>query len=169
MSTMATELTIEAQRPGAEVYHGDALGRKKSMELLEEISLPLGLLPLEDIEEVGYNRSTGFVWLRQKKAKNHLFKKINRLTSYGTEITALAQERRLKKVTGVKTRELLIWVSLTDIYIDDPASGKITFKTPTGLSRSFPVTAFDVEEEEVKKINEAAEKEVAEAAAATVE
>lgn len=37
---------IEAQRAGAEVR------------------LPLGLLPLADMEEVGYNRSTGFVWLR---------------------------------------------------------------------------------------------------------
>ncbi|KAK1299433.1 hypothetical protein QJS10_CPB14g00463 [Acorus calamus] len=166
MSTVKAELTIDAQRVDAEIYNGDALCRKKSMDLLREISLPLGLLPLEDIEEVGLNRSTGFVWLRQKKRKDHLFRKIGRWTSYGTEITAVVENRRMKKITGVKVKELLIWVSLSDIYIDDPASEKVTFQTPTGLSRSFPATAFDVDEAELKKIVEAAEKEEATATAA---
>nr|ACG26271.1 hypothetical protein [Zea mays] len=38
----------------------EALCAEKSAE----VRLPLGLLPLADMEEVGYNRSMGFVWLR---------------------------------------------------------------------------------------------------------
>ena len=125
----------------------------KSMELLEKVHLPRGLLPLNDLEEVGYNRETGFVWLKQKKRTDHSFKKIGRLVSYAPDVTAFVEDRRMKKMTGVKSKELLIWVTLCDMYIDDPASGKITFKTPTGLYRSFPVSAFEPEEEEKEQKN----------------
>jgi len=54
---------IESHRSGAEVVTGDAICRKKSIKLLEELGLPKGLLPMEDIQEFGYNRSTGFMWL----------------------------------------------------------------------------------------------------------
>ena len=144
---MATVKTVESQREGAEIYHGAELCKQKSMELLEEVQLPRGLLPLQ-LEEVGYNRETGFVWLKQKKRIDHSFKKIGRLVSYAPEVTAFVENRRMKKMTGVKSKELLIWITLSDMYIDDPASGKITFKTPSGLSRTFPVSAFEPEEED---------------------
>lgn len=55
-------------------------------------------------------------------------------------------------LAGVKAKELLIWLTLCDIYVDDPPTGKITFKTPTGLSRVFPVVAFQVEEPPSKEV-----------------
>ncbi|KAK3418735.1 hypothetical protein EUGRSUZ_H03305 [Eucalyptus grandis] len=61
-------------------------------------------------------------------------------------ITAQIEHGKIKKLTGVKTKELLVWVTLCDIYLDDPPTGKITFKTPSGLYRSFPVSAFEIEE-----------------------
>ena len=148
---MATLQTIDAHREGAEIYHGGEICKMKSMELLELFHLPRGLLPLDELEEVGYNRETGFVWLKQKKRTDHTFKKIGRLVSYAPEVTAFVEERRMKKMTGVKSKELLIWISLSDMFIDDPASGKITFKTPAGLTRSFPVSAFEPEEEKQQK------------------
>ncbi|XP_048562447.1 uncharacterized protein LOC125543220 [Triticum urartu] len=137
---------IEAQREGAEVYHGAALCAEKAVELLAETNMPLGLLPLADIEEVGYNRATGFVWLRQKKALTHTFKQIGRQVSYGTEVTAFVEDRKMKRMTGVKSKELLIWITLCDMYIDKDDPSKITFKTPTGLGRTFPVSAFEKED-----------------------
>ncbi|URE09548.1 DUF538 domain containing protein [Musa troglodytarum] len=111
---------------------------------------PQGLLPLEDVEEFGYHRASGFMWLVQKKKIEHTFKKIKQHVSYATEVTAFVEQRKMKKITGVKTKELLLWLSVVEVFIDDPSSGKITFKTGTGLSDSFPVLAFDrrVEEEE---------------------
>lgn len=109
--------------------------------------MPRGLLPLDDIVEVGHNESTGFVWLRQKNRKDHKFRAIGRNVSYDTEITAFVEDRKMKKLTGVKSKELLIWVTISDIYIQDPNSGKITFGTASGLSRTFPVSAFEEEEE----------------------
>ena len=70
--------TIENHREGAETYTGHEMCMKKSIELLEELHLPHGLLPLNDLEEVGYNRSAGFVWLKQKNETTHKFKKIDR-------------------------------------------------------------------------------------------
>lgn len=139
-------ITDEIRAQASEIYHGDAKCQEKSKFLLTEIGLPNGLLPLQDIEECGYVKDTGFVWLKQKNKCEHKFEKIGRLVQYDTEVTAYVEPNRIKKLTGVKTKELLIWVTLTEIYLDDPPTGKITFKTPAGLFRSFPVEAFQIEE-----------------------
>ncbi|XP_028791474.1 uncharacterized protein LOC114747327 [Neltuma alba] len=138
----------EEIRAKAEMYHGDEMCQVKSKELLKEISLPNGLLPLKDMEECGIVRETGFVWLKQKKKSTHKFEKIGKLVSYEPLVTAEVEHGKIKKLNGVKTKEVLIWVSLSDIYVDDPPTGKITFKTPAGLFRSFPVSAFVIEEAE---------------------
>lgn len=57
----------------AQVYHGDQICREKSRELLQQVGLPQGLLPLRDIIECGYIEDTGFVWLRQKNKIEHYF------------------------------------------------------------------------------------------------
>uniref|UniRef100_A0ACD5VVZ2 Uncharacterized protein n=1 Tax=Avena sativa TaxID=4498 RepID=A0ACD5VVZ2_AVESA len=155
---------IEKNREGAEVYHGASLCAQKAEELLAETNMPLGLLPLADIEEVGYNRATGFVWLRQRKALTHTFKQIGRQVSYAAEVTAVVEDRKMKRMTGVKSKEMLIWVTLCDMYIDKDDQSKITFKTPTGLGRTFPVSAFGKEDDGKAKAPAAA----AAAAEATV-
>ncbi|XP_077220824.1 uncharacterized protein LOC143854649 [Tasmannia lanceolata] len=137
----------EELKANAEVYYGDELGKEKSKLLLQEVGLPRGLLPLEDIIECGYVKETGFVWLKQKKKKEHTFKKIGKPVTYATEVTAYVEKFKIKKLTGVKTKELLVWLTLSEINVDDPPTGKITFRTPTGLSRSFPVSAFELEED----------------------
>ncbi|KAI4295431.1 hypothetical protein L6164_035490 [Bauhinia variegata] len=152
---MATQ-QIAHRREDAEIYHGETLCQQKSRELLNEISLPKGLLPLDGIVEVGYNRTTGFVWLKQKKKKEHRFQAIGRTVSYDTEVTAFVDERRMRRVTGVKSKELFVWVTISEIAIEDPNSGKISFSNPSGISRTFPVSAFDLaeqEEEKNKKVN----------------
>jgi len=84
---------IEIHRAGAVVVTGDAACRKKSVELLEELGLPRGLLPMEDIQEFGYNRETGFMWLLQGKKKvEHTFKKIKQTVSYAAEVTAFVEK-----------------------------------------------------------------------------
>ncbi|KAJ6737770.1 T31J12.3 PROTEIN-RELATED [Salix viminalis] len=163
-------LVTEEIKAKAEVYYGDEMGKEKSQELLREVGLPNGLLPLHDIIECGIVRETGFVWLKQKKSMTHKFEKIGKLASYGTEVTAYVEKNKIKKLTGVKTKELLLWVTLSDIYLNDPPTGKITFQTPTGLYRTFPETAFVVEEkgkaaataaaaakDDVKRVNGAVE------------
>ncbi|PSS28879.1 Flap endonuclease [Actinidia chinensis var. chinensis] len=141
-------LVTEESKSKAEVYHGNDICQKKSKELLKEMGLPNGLLPLEDIEECGYVRETGFVWLRQKKKTEHKFEKIQKLVSYAPEVTAYVEPKRIKKLTGVKSKEFLLWMTICEIYVNDPPTGKISFQIPAGLSRSFPVAAFEVEEEE---------------------
>ncbi|PKU84742.1 uncharacterized protein LOC110093597 [Dendrobium catenatum] len=135
---------IESQREGAEIFHGDEICKSKSIELLEELCLPKGLFPLEDIEEFGYNRTSGFIWLIQKKKKEHVFKQIKRAVSYAQEVTAFVEKYKLKKMTGVKTKELLLWLSVVEVYFENPTSEKLTFKTGTGLSDSFIATAFEL-------------------------
>lgn len=161
-------LLTDEIRAKSEVYHGDEICQVKSKELLLEISLPNGLLPLKDIEECGYHRESGFVWLKQKASYTHKFEKVDRLVTYGTEVTATVEVGKIKKLTGVKVKELLVWLPLHEIQLDDPPTGKITFRAITGFFRTFPASAFEVEEEvkDVKEENKDQVKE-AEAPAAT--
>ncbi|PUZ68270.1 hypothetical protein GQ55_2G012500 [Panicum hallii var. hallii] len=134
---------IESHRAGAEVVTGDAVCSKKSVELLEELGLPKGLLPMEDLQEFGYNRATGFMWLVQgKKNVEHTFKKIKQTVSYAAEVTAFAEKGMLRKITGVKTKELMLWLSVVEVYVLDTSPENVTFKTGTGLSDNFEATAF---------------------------
>jgi hypothetical protein len=47
------------------------------------------------------------------------------------------EKGKLKKMVGVKTKELMLWLSVAEVYVDESAPGKVTFKTGTGLSDSF--------------------------------
>ncbi|KAK1439481.1 hypothetical protein QVD17_05299 [Tagetes erecta] len=147
-------VTDEIRASASEVYHGDKICKEKSRFLLTEVGLPNGLLPLEDIEECGYVKDTGFVWLKQKKKKEHKFEKVGRVASYANEVTAYVEKSKIKKLTGVKTKELMMWINLSEICVDDPPTGKITFKAPSGLFRTFPASAFQVEEDQELEVKE---------------
>jgi len=139
-------LTIpEDVRAKAEIYVGDAAGQEKTRLLLQETGLPSGLLPLQDIIECGYVEETGFVWLKQRRKVDHYFARAGRHVSYGAEVSAVAEKGRLKKITGVKAKEMLIWVTLHEICVDDPPQGKLHCKAVGGFSRSFPVEAFEAD------------------------
>ncbi|KAH0644569.1 hypothetical protein MTR67_034354 [Solanum verrucosum] len=139
---MSSQLS-ETHRENAEVFTDPTICKQKSLQLLEQINMPKGLLPLDDLVEIGHNKQTGFVWLKQKKAKENRFKKIGKLVWYDTEVTGFLEDRRMKKLTGVKSKELLIWITISDISIHDSDLQKITFATPSGISKAFPVSAFE--------------------------
>lgn len=137
----------------AEVYYGDEICREKFMLLLSEMGLPDGLLILKDIEECGYVKEIGFVWLKHKQKKEHRFDNV--VVCYDTEVTAYFEPKKIKNLTGVKAKEFLIWITLSEIYVKDPPASWITFKTPAGFKKSFPISVFvggerDIEEAEGK-------------------
>ena len=133
---------MECHRAGAEVFTGDAKCRKMSVELLEELGLPKGLLPLEDIQEFGYNRDSGFIWLVQGKKVEHTFKKIMQKVSYDAEVTAFIENGKLRKITGIKTNAMMLWISINEVFVPETLPEKVTFKSSNGLSRTFDAAAF---------------------------
>ncbi|KAK6133587.1 hypothetical protein DH2020_032716 [Rehmannia glutinosa] len=135
---------IAAHRENAEIY-GETICRQKALELLEKNNIPKGMLPLHEMTEVGYNKGSGFIWIKQKNSKTHLFRALNRSVWYDTVITAFIEDRRMKRLTGVKSKEFMIWFTACDISIQDPSSGKLTIGTTAGVSRTFPVSAFEEE------------------------
>ncbi|KAJ1701639.1 hypothetical protein LUZ63_001418 [Rhynchospora breviuscula] len=135
---------VDNYRNSAEISKGDAECKKKSVEVLKELGIPMGLFPLQNIEEFGYNQNAGFIWFVQKKKIEHNFKKIKQVVSYATEVTAFVEKGKLKKITGVKTKELLLWLSVVEVYMEEASKEKVTFKTGTGLSDSFDVSAFEL-------------------------
>ncbi|MCH83286.1 hypothetical protein A2U01_0004105 [Trifolium medium] len=140
---------IEHRRDEAEIYEGEEICKEKSLLLLGEIMLPKGLLPLDNIFEMGYNCITGFVWLKQPQKKVHRFDDIGRTVSFDTVVTAFVEEHRMRRVTGVKTKELFIWVNISEIFVDDPSSNKISFANSYGIARSFPLSAFNLQDEHI--------------------
>ena len=131
-----------AEKEGAVVKTGHGEGLKLAVSLLEEFGLPLGLLPLAEVVEVGFVRATGYMWIIQKKKVEHEFKLICKLVSYSTEITGYVAPKKIKKLKGVKAKELMLGPPVSEILVDDPPTGKIFFKSLAGITKTFPVEAF---------------------------
>ncbi|VAI77159.1 unnamed protein product [Triticum turgidum subsp. durum] len=128
---------IEEHRSGAEVH--TELCEARAREFLVELGLPDGLLPLPSL--------------------THTFDAIGKQVWYAPEVTAVVERGRMHSMTGVKSKELLIWVTISEIVIS-PSGSKIVFRTPAGLGRAFPVSAFQLNppapEAEAKAAEEAA-------------
>ena len=78
------------------------------------------------------------------KQVEHNFKMISKLVSYSTEITGFVEKKRIKKLSGVKAKELMLWPPVSEIIVDDTptGTGKIHFKSLAGITKTFPVEAF---------------------------
>ncbi|XVE58151.1 hypothetical protein DITRI_Ditri04bG0147200 [Diplodiscus trichospermus] len=138
-------------RAGAEIVYGAEECYRHSIELLEELGFLKGVLPLQDLEECGRVRETGFVWMKQKAPYEHFFVGTNTRVSYATEVTAYVDKFKMKKMTGLKSKLVFLWVPVTEMSIQDPSSNKIYFNTPMGIGKSFPITAFMTDEEKQQK------------------
>ncbi|CAN4105585.1 unnamed protein product [Withania somnifera] len=100
-----------AEKEGAIVNKGHEEGLK--------FGTPMGLLPLADVIEVGFVKSTGYMWIQQNKKVEHKFNMISKLA-----------------------KELMLWPLVNEITVDDPPTGKIHFKSLAGITKTFPVEAF---------------------------
>lgn len=141
---LSTELSYQMAdlKAGGVVKKGHEEGLKLAVSLLEEYSLPLGLLPLADVVEVGFVKNTGYMWIVQKKKVEHKFQMISKLVSYDTDITGYVEKKRIKKLKGVKAKELMLWPPVSEIIVDEQPTGKIQFKSLAGITKTFPVDAF---------------------------
>ncbi|MQM09483.1 hypothetical protein Taro_042354 [Colocasia esculenta] len=132
-----------AEKEGAVVKKGHDEGMRLALSLLEEFQLPLGLLPLAGVVEVGFVRATGYMWIQQRQKVEHSFKLAGKLVSYDVEIRGYVEKGRIRKLKGVKAKELLLWPPVNEITADlVPATGKIHFKSLAGVTKTFPAEAF---------------------------
>ncbi|THU73232.1 hypothetical protein C4D60_Mb04t20640 [Musa balbisiana] len=131
-------------RRGAEIIYGAEECCRHSVKMLEELGFPKGVLPLKNLEECGWE--TGFVWMKQKAPYEHFFAGTKTRVRYDAEVTAYVEERRMKKMTGVRSKQVLWWLPITEMTINDPSGEKIYFKSAVGIGRSFPISAFVDEE-----------------------
>ncbi|KAI4383340.1 hypothetical protein MLD38_009190 [Melastoma candidum] len=103
-----------AEKEGGIVKKGQEDGMKLAVSLLQKFELPQGLLPLANVIEVDS-------W----SALDHCY----------------VEMKKIKKLKGVKAKELMLWPPVSEI-IADPAVGKIHFKSLAGITKTFPVEAF---------------------------
>ncbi|KNA12808.1 hypothetical protein SOVF_122570 [Spinacia oleracea] len=150
----SSTVQVKDERAGAEIVYGPEECQKHSHELLQELGFPKGVMPLKDLVECGRVRETGFVWMKQKAPSEHYFEESKTLTSYAIEVTSYVEKGKMKKMHGVKSKQLLMWITITEMSVDDPCSGKIHFKTAVGIGKSFPITAFMNAEEKAKYLED---------------
>lgn len=147
VATVPAPAIANEKKEGAEVVHGHGASLPRAIAMLRDQGLPDGLLPLRDIAEVGFVSRTGFFWVKQSKPSEHFFKLIKTRVSYALEVSGYIEKNRLRKLQGVKARELLLWVGITEIYGDDAHPGQTFFKSSAGIGRWHPSEAFFLEEE----------------------
>ncbi|KAK8577555.1 hypothetical protein V6N13_027825 [Hibiscus sabdariffa] len=75
---------IAIHRAGAEIYHGTTFCKQKPQELLDKFRLPKTFMPFNNFVEVGFNPTTGFIWLKQQKSTKYRVKDIG-VNSYATD------------------------------------------------------------------------------------
>lgn len=147
---MSTQL-IESHKKDADICTDRTLCKIKYGEILSRMNLPKGLLGMDNMTEVGYNHTTGFLWAKQNNWREHKFNANGLTVFYNREVSAFIEDRRMTKVKGVKRKELLNWITVSEFYIQEPNFDKITFASTSGLHRTFPVSAFEEEEKAYKK------------------
>ncbi|MED6108809.1 hypothetical protein PIB30_027633 [Stylosanthes scabra] len=92
---------------------------KMAISLLQEYGLPLGLLPLAHVIE-------------------------HKLVSYDTEINGYVQKNKIKKLKGVKAKELMLWPPVSEISVDDPPTAKIHFKRLLLQASNITITSYQL-------------------------
>jgi hypothetical protein len=85
--------------------------------------------------------------MKQKSKKENRFKRITKTVSYDAEVTMFVENGRLRNITGVKMKEMILWIAICKIYLQDPPSDKVVIAVPGGLSCTFPVAAFELEDD----------------------
>ena len=60
--------------------------------------------------------------IAQKKKVEHQFKMISKLVTYDAEITGYVS-KKIKKLKGVKAKELMLWPPASEITVDVPPTG----------------------------------------------
>ncbi|KMZ58375.1 hypothetical protein ZOSMA_77G00340 [Zostera marina] len=134
-------------RQGTDTKHGGEACHKFSMDFLGELGFPKDVFPLKDLEECGRIHETGFVWMKRKTSSEHYFKGTGTRVSYAPEVTAYVEKNKMKRIVGIKCRQMMLWLPITEMSIEDSDAKRIYVKTSLGIGRSFPFSAFQNDDE----------------------
>ncbi|XP_042008888.1 uncharacterized protein LOC121757400 [Salvia splendens] len=139
---MATANMIAIHSKVAEIHRGP-ICREKLNGMLDEFSIPRCLyLGIEQIQEFGFNRTTGFYWIKQEKKTERKVDKVG-TTYFDTQLTAFIAPRRVSKITGVKGKEIFLSLAVAEILVGVPESDKVKFVSTTGIYRVHSIATFE--------------------------
>lgn len=128
-------------KENAIVVSGDE-ALEKSIDIMESYGLPGGLMGVTDVLEAGIVEESGQVWIKQKSESQHYYKKADRHVRFSTNITCKMEKMKMKNIKGVKVRDMIFWVPVNEIEVDEKNPDKLYIRSIGGLTRTFPVEYF---------------------------
>lgn len=115
---------------------------EKGIDIMESYSLPGGLMAVTDVLEAGIVEESGQVWIKQKSESQHYYKKADRHVRFSSNITCKIEKMKMKNIKGVKVRDMIFWVPVNEIEVDEKNPDKLYIRSIGGLTKTFPVEYF---------------------------
>jgi hypothetical protein len=107
-------------------------------EDLEKNGLPVGLLP-GSVKSYTLNEDGTFVVYLEEPC----YAKIDdQLVYYAANISGVLKFGKINSLDGIETKQLFVWLPVTGIYVDDPASPYIYFQVGV-LTKRLAVAIFE--------------------------
>lgn len=143
------------EREGAEIVTG-AEAVSKFAALLQKFGFPAGMFPLPNLDEFGFVEKTGFFWIKHPGRHEHMFPLAKELVIYMQDVSGRIQKGKITTLKGWKmkqsdNKDLFLSASATEVWLDDPPSGKIHFhvarkesasKRSSAVKESFSLDVF---------------------------
>ena len=103
---------------------------------------------MKDVQEFGYNHSSGFIWFILKEKHSHSYKKIDRAVVFDKEVTAYLDNKKIKNISGVQTKALVFWITVVEIFAEERLPEMITFVSGVkGVSEKFHISVFELQKD----------------------
>jgi len=149
------ESSLDPQH-GAEIVMGTE-AMNKFVVVLQKFGFPIGMFPLPSVDEFGFVEKTGFFWIKLPRRYEHLFPMAKEVVVYMQEVSGKIRKGKIITLKGWKMKpidhkDLFLSTSCTEIWLDDPPSGKIHFQIvrkassskSSNVVESFPLDVFVV-------------------------
>jgi hypothetical protein len=147
----ASQATATAVHNEAEVVTKGSEALPKLLEMFEKFGFPAGLFPFQYVDEFGFVENLGVWWVHQKASIEHEFVIAKEVVVYKKSMSGKIEKNKIVDLKGWKmksalNKDLFLSVPFHEVWLDDPPSGLIHFKTYNkkhdATVKSIPIEAF---------------------------
>ncbi|XP_002975202.2 uncharacterized protein LOC9629062 [Selaginella moellendorffii] len=118
---------------GSDRSKGDRDAPRRVSKMLDSYNLPQGMFPLPLVTDFSLDEEDGSFEMRLSRS---CYAKLEEeLLWYGEEIKGKVRSSRIEDLSGVQARELLVWLAVKGLHVDDPETGFVYLEIGLTYSR----------------------------------